>query len=105
MFQLHEIQSNSDHTQSFDILLNKNYTIEEFIQTVLQNRPTEWGRFEIVQYQGLTVRATCSYKCGKLSSQPIPSKYLCKPVMKATARGGWGIMDYKLHLDNIRLPN
>lgn len=79
----------SDETAPYDVVLDKPYTVSEFINEVLTTRKSEWGDIEVKGAFFL------KYRYGK-AEQEIPEQYAKLPVKKAHASGGWSAMNYKL---------
>lgn len=77
-----------DCTDAYDVVLDKNYTVGEFIITVLEERPSEWG---YIYFLGVK----CEYKWGKIIT-PMPEDLLGQTVELAKSEGGWSRMDYYL---------
>ena len=95
----------SDCTADFTIQLYENYTVEGFINAVLDNNKNEWGFIKCFSSSDnlkdiLSVsKAVCEYKRGKLVSEKLPDEILNRSVVAATASGGYSRMDYRLLLD------
>ena len=87
-----------DCTAPYWVELDKDYTVEEFIQTVLTIK-YEWGYIKIHQRPPVSFfdYPECEYRHGKLLTN-LPQEYLYKPVKFAEAAGGWSRMDYVLYL-------
>ena len=87
-----------DCTCGYSITLDKEYTVGEFIETVLTEKSGEWGYFGIrVSKGGFSERVfgnpCCEYKWGKLLST-LPEEYLDKKILSVTGDGGCSRMDY-----------
>ena len=86
----------SDATASFDVILDKKYTVEQFVQAVLRKRRKEFGTIEINTSES---RAPyLRYRYGKIESNAI-EKFYNKTINHATAIGGYSYMAYDLTLD------
>lgn len=87
-----------DCTAPYWVELDKKYTVEEFIQTVL-TRKDEWGCIRIHQRPPVSRfdYPACNYRYGKLLTN-LPKEYLDKTIKFAEADGGWTRMDYVLYL-------
>jgi hypothetical protein len=86
MFQLKQTTpTGGDCTAGYDVILDKKYAFEEFINTVLSRN--EWGTIYINKGNNY------KYKADKLLSE-LNSDDLTKTVFKATCVGGWSMMDY-----------
>lgn len=89
----------SDETAPYEVILDKEYTVQEFIEEVLK-RTYEWGNIGIndgnrSHYFG---NPTCEFNHGILSGT-LPG-YLDKKVKSAIADGGWTCMTYLLEVEN-----
>ena len=92
----------SDCTISYDIAFDREYTLIEFIKTVFENFPDEWGRFlirsagkhdDLVQY--------IDYKYGNADGKmmcDVLDKYGDRKIKTAYAIGGWTKMDYAIQI-------
>lgn len=88
----HMIESYGDCTSSYNITLDKNYTVEEFINIILKDRPNEWGSIEVSNID------VCRYSQGKLLNENFSSDILHKNIKKVVSHGGWTLMDYIIYL-------
>ena len=88
-----------DCTRGYDIVLDKEYTVEEFIETVFKELSGEWGYFSIHNEEGDFCEPRCEYSYGKLSTPPLPDEYLKKKIIKVTGDGGWSRMDYQFWIE------
>ena len=92
--------SRGDCTAHYNVELLKSFTVGEFIQYVINERPGEWGYIGIHNdgdpwfSEG---EPSCKYKRGKLLSE-MPSEILDKKIKSISADGGWSSMNYKLTL-------
>ena len=88
----------SDCTVPYDVILDRAYTVAEFIETVLQ-RKDEWGYIMIHQRPPVSRfdYPRCEYRYGELLSK-LPDLYLDQTVKLAEADGGWTAMDYILYV-------
>lgn len=96
MFKLIQTgREGGDCTAPYDVELDKEYTVREFITEVLINRPNEWG--DIYYCEGVKIRLVddphCEYRYGILLTT-LPEEILDKKVIYVTAHGGWSSMDY-----------
>lgn len=101
MFQF--IQSgreSSDCTTPYKVILDKDYSVFEFIKAVLTNKDDEWGYIEIKDQYHLEPfgRPTMEYRYG-VSFGGL-GQYLDAKVKSATASGGWSRMDYILEVES-----
>lgn len=85
-----------DCTCGYDVKLDREYTIEEFINTVLKKYANEWGIFEVKR--GSNAIDSFEYSYGKLASEPNNVYQDCK-IKEVYASGGWSRMDYVLYLE------
>ena len=83
-------------TARYDIILDKSYTVNEFINAVLTNN--EWGCIGIYCKGTVFGKPCCRYNRDKLLSR-LPDNTLSKKVVKARATGGWSQMDYILWIE------
>ena len=74
----------SDCTASYDVILDKPYTVGDFINAVLTTRSNEWGSFHLTYYTRM------DYRDGKPMSMRIK---------EVKASGGWSAMDYYIKLE------
>ena len=93
-----------DCTRGYDVILDKEYTVKEFIETVFEKLSGEWGYIGIHNDEGdFSARVfgepRCEYRYGKLSTPPLPNEYLEKKIVKATGDGGWSRMDYQFWIE------
>ncbi len=95
-----------DCTAPYDVILDKPYTVGEFISEVLTTRPKEWGEF-FVRYKGsgyFDRMARAEYRYGEMKNRhgektAIPEEYAVMPIKEVKAAGGWSVMDYNLIID------
>ncbi len=86
------LESHGDCTSSYSISLDKEYTVGEFIDTVLKEKSDEWGDIEVVN------EGSHSYSKGRLSYGNFPLEILSKNIKKAMSHGGWTNMDYLIYI-------
>lgn len=58
-----------DASSSYVVKLDKEYTVQEFVKMVLDEKPGEWGNFEITtdfHYTYTNQKDICEYKRGKI---------------------------------------
>lgn len=92
-----------DCTAPYNIILDKEYDVREFVDTVLNNREKEWGYIGMYKESGsfenrVFGSPNCEYKWGKLLSF-LPDDILDKKVLSVSADGGWSRMDYILKIE------
>lgn len=98
MFKLHQIRpEGSDCTAPYDVELNGEYTVEQFVKDVLLNN-REWGYIGIDNGSAIFGDPKCEYRYGTLTSR-LPDEYLKLRVVAASAHGGWSRMDYILTVE------
>lgn len=89
-----------DETAPYDVILDKTYTVQEFINTVITKLSGEWGYIGVKNPKDpFFGEPHCEYKWGKLLSS-MPDDILTKTIRSAKASGGWSRMDYILVLDD-----
>ena len=79
-----------DATCGYYVELEKEYTVKEFIETVLNERKNEWGFFNI---KG---SLSCEYRYGELVSDTGLQEIGHRKINKVSASGGWSRMDYQI---------
>lgn len=84
-----------DCTAPYDVILDKPYTVREFISAVLTERTDDWGYIGINNHRSFFGSPKMEYKRGVGEYEPLKDFY-DKPVKEATASGGWSRMDYLL---------
>ena len=96
MFEFRQIRpSGGDGTAPYEIILDRTYTVETFISTVLSQRNKEWGRI-CVRVSSTSIDY-CDYRDGRLLSE-INSDLLNKEIISVIAAGGWTCMDYSIQI-------
>ena len=88
-----------DGTASYDILLNGEYTVGQFINDVLLDK-REWGYIGIHDGCSIFGNPKCEYRYGELISN-LPDEYLTLGVTNAKAGGGWSLMNYILTVEPV----
>ena len=87
----------SDCTASYDVKLNKKFTVQEFVEMVLEEKPGEWGTVKVcknlerIHENALDV---CDYAHGKIKKYFSPIEMRERKIEKVIAHGGWTNMDY-----------
>lgn len=92
-------QMGSDCTCGYDVLLDREYTVEDFVNTVLIEKNNEWGYIGIYKPHKIFGDPCCEYRYGMLSAKSLPAEYLQKKIIKVSASGGWTRMDYILWIE------
>ena len=96
MFKMESCSSvGGDCTCSYNVSLDKEYTVNEFIETVLKEKKNEWGYINIFFSDYYDRYKICEYKYGEIISI-ANEEYLNKKVIGVTASGGYSRMDYEL---------
>ena len=86
-----------DACSSYIVMLDREYTVQEFVEDVIKEKPEEWGDFKIatdLKYSHTTSIDMCVYKYGQIISsfrKPSTAKMKIKEVV---AHGGYTNMDY-----------
>ena len=90
-----------DCTAGYEVDLDKEYTLQEFIDAILTNKKNEWGEIKIVKRNCPWHRyPSIGYRYGNITSKPnIPEKVFGYKVKTVTADGGWTVMDYIVTLE------
>lgn len=97
MFKLiHTAGPFGDCTNNYDVQLDKNYTVGEFVETVLKEEPKEWGYIGIYKKGEIFGDPVCEYRYGKLITKPLPEEFLRRDIKEVKASGGWSRMDYTI---------
>lgn len=92
-----------DCTAPYDIILDKPYTVEEFILEVLTTRTYEWGEFVIIRKGSnwFESMAVAEYRYGKMENRDREKTEVLEmiaklPIEEVKANGGWSAMNYHL---------
>lgn len=85
-----------DCTAPYGVELDKEYTVNEFVQAVLTRQ--EWGYIGIYCQGKIFGEPKCEYKDNKLL-YALPDNVLNKRVVKAQADGGLKRIDYLLWIE------
>lgn len=90
-----------DCTAGYKVFLDKEYTLQEFVDAILTNKKDEWGVIRIQKRNCLWTRyPRIDYRYGSITSKPnIPEKVFGYKVKSVTASGGWTAMDYIVTLE------
>lgn len=84
----------SDCTASYDVVLDKKYTVADLVEEILTRsyRFNEWGKIKV------SYLFTLQYRYGK-TSDDIPPEYAKRIVhTPVKASGGWCQMDYNVDI-------
>lgn len=88
-----------DCTDSYDIVLDKDYTVLDFIFEVIRNRKDEWVSFHIQTGKNTLDGPEIEYRYGDLL-HGIPGDLCFKKIKRVWSNGGWSAMDYFITLEN-----
>lgn len=94
-------QTFGDCTAGYRVCLDKEYTLQEFVDAILTNKKDEWGEIKIAKrncpwYDYPSI----DYRNGNITNTPnIPEEVFGYKVKSATAHGGWSAMDYIVTLE------
>ena len=72
-------------------------SVREFIESVLKEKPGEWGTFEIVKDMKYTLQSMtddCEYKKGEITRNFKRKETEEKEIEEIKANGGWSLMTY-----------
>lgn len=90
MFTLTQVtQTFGDCTAGYRVDLYKEYTVSEFINEVLKEKPNEWGYFEIKR-----TMSKAEYRYGEIIENDFDENILSAKILSVAATGGWSRMDY-----------
>ncbi len=81
-----------DETSLYDIIFPEGITVAEFIETIVEENPKEWGDF----LHGFRNPVIAEYQQGKIVYKPEFEKVKDKIVESAKANGGQSLMSYDL---------
>lgn len=85
----------SDCTRKFEVILSKQHTVGEFIDSVLSERKGEWGYIGIYSEKNAFLGdPCCEYSDGKLKSNPLPNE-ISRKNKKGNRR--WRVFSYGLY--------
>lgn len=88
-----------DCCSSYDVELDHEYTVKEFVKEVLTQKPQEWGRVTLVsdfKYKYQHEEDTCQYKYGNIAERFSKEGTKERTILEVKAHGGWTAMDYFL---------
>lgn len=86
-----------DCTQGFTVILDKNYTVKEFIDQIVKQRRNEWGYFRLKMKKDPFGKRICEYRNGEYGDILLPD-ILNRDIEIVSAHGGWSAMDYIISL-------
>jgi len=87
-----------DATAGYEVTLDREYTVQEFIDAILQNKSNDWGYIGIEAPGTFFGSPNCQYKYGSVVTEQLPADILSRKIKKAKADGGWSRMDYLFEL-------
>lgn len=79
----------SDCTCDYNVILDDEYTVYEFIEIILREHNNEWGFIS-----NYSESQQCEYKYGEILRNTFTQETLHKKITKVSASGGWTRMDY-----------
>ena len=89
-----------DCTCGYNVKLDREYTVKDFIDTVLSERTREWGCIGMYDQSDFVGRyfgnPNMEYSHGKIVTSNFTEDILRKEVKDVSASGGWSRMDYIL---------
>lgn len=93
-----------DQCYGYILQMSRPCTVQEFVETVLQLRPEEWGTITITtpedyKYFDRALYRAKYYRGGAMEDN-IPAEVAGKTIRTAKARGGWSLMDYFLAVED-----
>lgn len=93
--------TSGDCMAGYRVFLDKEYTLQEFVDAILTNKKDEWGEIRIAKTNcPWHLYPRFDYRYGNITSKPnIPEEVFGYKVKSATARGGWTAMDYIVTLE------
>lgn len=106
MFRLIQTSdTRGDCTASYDVQLDKEYTVKEFLETVLTQKADEWGGiyFMVRSKKLFWQNPSCEYKNGSRVGPAwasILTRYGSRRIVRVCSDGGWTRMDYYIWLDS-----
>ena len=94
------IPKSLDCTADYKVTLDKEYTLQEFIDAVLSNE-REWGYISVAKRDcALYNYPAFSYRYGEIYGEPnLPEEVYGYKVKSVTASGGWPRIDYIVTLE------
>lgn len=103
MFFHQTAETGGDCTAPYEITFTKPYTVREFIEAIFHDRKNEYGVIDL-KVRGNT-KFIYRYEYGKLEKDIEDEKLLDTIILKATAAGGWGLMNYDIQLKISDTPS
>lgn len=78
-------------------VLSRDYAVKDFIETILNDRNSEWGKFFIIQDLAIN-EPCCEYYNGKITSDAFSEVILNSLVIEVRASGTWSEIDYRIRI-------
>lgn len=95
------LMNNGSSNGSYTVRLDKEYSVYEFISTLLTDFKHNWGTVRIQQTNcSMFYFPKCDYKFGYISENTIPSDMIRRKIKSVKAEGSWPKMDYLITLKN-----
>jgi len=91
-----------DCTACYDVEIDKEYTIKEFIETILKDRKQEWGVFHIYTKGVKKGETKIEYKYGNVLNKVAGGEdreLMQRKVKQVKAHGGWTAMEYYIWIE------
>lgn len=90
-----------DCTAEYRVGLDKEYTLQEFVDAILTNKKDEWGKISIAKRNSSWYCCPyIDYQYGNITVKSnIPEKVFGYKVKSVIASGGWSLMDYIVALE------
>lgn len=82
---------------SYDVQLDHEYTVEEFVKEVLKEKPQEWGEVTVAtdfKYIYQSREDGCVYRYGKIEEHFKKADTAKRTIVEMKAHGGWSTMNY-----------
>ena len=86
-------QDRGDGTLYYEVVIDKDYTVQTFINAVLSERKNECGHIGIDDGHTTLGNPSCEYKFGMLKSE-VDADILCKRVVSVRADKDYGRINY-----------
>lgn len=96
--RIQSARAGSDCTAPYSIVLEKEYTVEEFINAALHEYDNEWGYFGVFDGKSVFGNPECEYSNGSVLNT-LPDDILRSKIVSVKASGGWSRMDYMFYLN------
>ena len=86
-----------DSMCSYDVQLDREYTVKEFMEAVLKEKPKEWGELVVTtdfKYMYSKQQDTCEYTHGEIKKHFKKAETAGQTIAEVKAHGGWSSMNY-----------